>query len=295
MAIVGDLVIGRQGRFRLPVSGRYSAPADFRTAMPAGSTYTRTGGATGLTVAGTLTEFAADAPQRTDRGLALEPAATNLLLGSTFVGGTTFPAQWTEGIITGTSAPIASTILNTAYSQSATVQRAWFSQIVALLADSSYIFSCYVEAVTGTQGSFAFGTTLPAGASSDILSNPAVGRRTFGLTTAGTAGDGTIRTGLGASDNVTGTVIFSNPQFELGTVATSPIVTTSATATRGLPVFTEPVPAGFTKALLTYYDGTTTLVTGLLPGGMFDVATTVIGAGKGRFGVSELVTRLWQS
>jgi hypothetical protein len=267
---------------------------DFRATMPAGSTYTRTGAATGLTAAGTLTTFAADAPQRTDRGLALEPAATNILINSVFANsGGNRPTSWDEGIITGVSAPVASTILNTAFSQSGTVQRAWFSQTIALAANSSYIFSCYVEAVTGTQGSFAFGTTLPAGASSDILANPAVGRRTFALTTVGTAGNGTIRLGVGAAANVTGTAIFSNPQFELGTVATSPILTTSGTATRGLPVFTEPVPAGHTRALLTYADATTTLVTGLTPGGTFDVTAAVIGASKGRFGASELVSRTW--
>jgi hypothetical protein len=267
---------------------------DFRAAMPAGSTYTRTGAATGLTAAGTLTAFAADAPQRTDRGLALEPAATNILINSVFANsGGNRPTSWDEGIITGVSAPVASTILNTAFSQSGTAQRAWFSQTIALAANSSYIYSVYVEATTGTPGSVAYGTSLPAGASSNVLTNPVVGRGTFTLTTAGTAGNGTIRTGFGAAANATGSIILSNPQFELGTVATSPILTTSGTATRGLPVFTEPVPAGRTKALLTYADATTTLVTGLTPGGTFDVATTVLAASKGVFGVSELVTRVW--
>lgn len=43
-----------------------------------------------------------------------------------------------------------------------------------------------------------------------------------------------------------------------------------------------------------FVDATTTMVTGLTPGGTFDVATAVIGAGKGAFGVSELVSRRWQ-
>jgi hypothetical protein len=133
------------------------------------------------------------------------------------------------------------------------------------------------------------------GASSNIIANPAVGRRTFTLTTSLLAGNGTIRNGLGANANATGSITFSNPQFELGAVATSPILTTSGTATRGLPVLTEPVPVGRTKALLTYADATTTLVTGLTPGDTFEYAETVIAAGKGRFGVSELVSRTWQA
>jgi hypothetical protein len=267
---------------------------DFTSAMPAGSTYTRTGAATGLTAAGTLTAFAENAPQRTDRGLALEPAATNILINSVFANsGGNRPTSWDEGIITGVSAPVASTILNTAFSQSGTAQRAWFSQIVALLANSSYIYSVYVEATEGTPGSVAYGTTLPVGASSNVLVNPAVGRRTFTLTTSVLAGNGTIRTGLGASTNATGSITLSNPQFELGTVATSPILTTGATATRGLPVFTEPVPIGCSKAVLTYYDGTTSEATGLTPGDTFEYAEHAIAAGKGRFGVSELVSRRW--
>jgi len=34
-------------------------------------------------------------------------------------------------------------------------------------------------------------------------------------------------------------------------------------------------------------------VTGLTPGGTFDVTAAVIGASKGRFGASELVSRTW--
>jgi hypothetical protein len=95
-------------------------------------------------------------------------------------------------------------------------------------------------------------------------------------------------------DNVAGLFVWQ-AQLELGSVATSTIVTTAAQASRSLPVFTEPVPLGRTKALLTYYDGATTTVTGLTPGGTFDVATAVIAAGKGRFGASELVSRTWQA
>jgi len=279
-------------RYVVDLAGRF---IDFTQRMPAGSIYTRAGAATGLTLAGTLQAFAENEPQRTNRGLALEPAATNLLLNSAYAGGTTFPTSWDEGIITGTSAPVASTILNTAFSQSGTAQRAWFSQTVALAANSAYIFSFYVEATSGTTNSVAYGTSLPVGASSNIIANPAVGRRTFTLTTSLLAGNGTIRNGLGANANATGSIIFSNPQFELGTVATSPIVTTSGTATRGLPADALPVPAWATKAVMTYFDGSTSGPHAATPGSTFDYVTPAIAAGKGQFGVSELRTLVWQS
>jgi hypothetical protein len=309
MAIVGDLVIGRQGENRVPVSGRYSAPADFRVAMPAGSTYTRTGSATGLTLAGTLTEFAADVPQRTNRGLALEPASTNVLLNNVFDGGGAAPTKWSQPDGSGSSVATASVLIAgaSAYIQTATAQRPYLAQTVTV-GVGTYTLSFYVEAITGTiiainmllpvPGTATAGDTIwpvcPANPSGGLAGVIGVGRLDIQVPVTG-AGTLSVWAGVGAGSPATGSATFSLPVAEAGAVATSPILTTGSTATRGLPVFTEAVPAGFTKAMLTYYDGTTTLVSGLLPGGTLDVATAVIGAGKGRFGVSELVTRSWLS
>ncbi len=265
---------------------------DFRATMPAGSTYTRTGAATGLTLSGVLREFAANAPQRTDRGLALEPERTNLLLGSTFAGGGAAPTHWPQVLGTGTSGPVASSVLGTAYSQSAAAQRPFIAQAVALGANASLTLSVFIEATAGTPIVVAYMANGPAGSTTDYVINPGVGRSAIPITTT-TAGSGDMVLGLGGGEPVTASLTFSNPQLEVGAFATSPIPTTAAAVTRGLPVFTEPVPPARTKALLTYADGTTTLVTGLTPGGTFDVATAVIGAGKGRFGASELVSRTW--
>jgi hypothetical protein len=309
MAVVGDLVIGRQGASRLPVSGSYSAPADFRVAMPVGSTYTRTGAATGLTVAGLLSSFDADAPQRTDRGLALEPASTNLLLNNVFDGGGASPTSWTRPDGSGTSAPTASVLMAgaSAYIQTSTAQRPFLAQTVTVDV-GTHTLSFYVEAITGTiiainmifpvLGTATAGDTIwpvcPANPSGGLAGVIGVGRLDIQVPVTG-AGTLSVGAGVGAGSPTTGSATFSLPVAEAGAVATSPILTTGSTTTRGLPVFTEVVPADFTKALLTYYDGTTTLVSGLLPGGTLDVATAVIGAGKGRFGVSELVTRSWLS
>jgi hypothetical protein len=82
--------------------------------------------------------------------------------------------------------------------------------------------------------------------------------------------------------------------IQVGSFPSSPIFTTNAAATRGLPVFTEPVPSGRTRVLLTFADASTLLVEGLTPGASFDYVTPILAANKGRFGASELVTREWR-
>lgn len=313
MAVVGDLVIGRKSGIRLPVSGNASALVDFRTAMPAGSTYTRASAAMALTVAGVIQSCSVDAPQRTDRGLALEPAATNLLVRSQEFDN----ASWAKTNATVTAnvavAPDGTTTADLVIPSVANAQHRADQTPVSSAGDQIY-------SVFGSPGGYGFAllriglvginisfnlttgaiTGTEAGASPSVLAVAAGFYRTA-LAVTGVAANAIARTNVSATgadafagDGVSG-VNFWQAQLEAGSVATSPIVTTAAQATRALPVFTETVPTGNTKALLTYYDGTTTLVTGLPPGGTFDVATAVIGAGKGRFGVSELVTRLWLS
>ncbi len=280
---------------------------DFRSAMPSGATYTRAGAATGLTAAGTFTTFEANVPQRTNRGLALEPKATNLLVNNVFAGGGAAPTSWSQVGGSGASAPAASGLLTSvsAYAQSGTAERPFLAQTVSVDV-ATYTLSLYIEAITGTiiainMGMEAFGTAIfgttvypacPANPSGGLAGVLGVGRLDiqFPVTGAGTFG---AWIGLGAGSPATGSVTFSLPVLEANAAATSPVLTTGATATRALPVFTEVVPIGYTKALLTYADGTTTLVTGLTAGGTFDVATAVIGASKGRSGASELVSRRW--
>lgn len=298
-----------QGAYNWSAMGSLENTVNFTRAMPSGSTYTRTGAATGLTAAGLLTAFAADAPQRTDRGLAIEPAGTNLLLNSVFAGGGAAPTSWTRPSGTGTSAPAASSLLASvsAYAQSATAERPHLAQ-TATVGVGTHTLSFYVEAITGTIiainmvlqafGTATFGTTVypacPANPSGGLAGVIGVGRMDIQLpvSVGGTFG---AWVGVGAGSPATGSATFSLPVLEVSDRPTSPILTTGATATRGLPVFTEVVPAGRTKALLTYADGTTTLVTSLTPGGTFDYVAPIIAAGKGKFGASELVSRAWQA
>jgi hypothetical protein len=285
-----------------------AATQDFTSAAPEGSTYTRVGAATALTADGTVVHFASDVPQRTSRGLVLEPERTNLLVNNVLAGGAAAPTSWTRPVANGTSAPATSTVNTaaTAYEQTATAQRPFLSQTVNVGTASVYQFSIIVEAVTGglvaqdliqltSPPATAVSAFVPCSANPSGLFNGTVvpGVLVIQLTTLLVAGTVACRAGIGCSANATGTARFSTPQIELGASITSPISTTVAAATRGLPILTETVPVGYTKALLTYADATTTLVTGLTVGDSFEYAEHVIAAGKGRFGVSELVSRRW--
>lgn len=299
---------------------------DFRVAMPTGATYTRTGAASGLSLAGVMQAFAADAPQRTTRGLAIEPAATNRALYST----DTSNAEWlavrassTPGQpdpFGGTNAALitADGTAGSHYNSATSVS------VVPYVSGEIYSFSRMVK--KGTQSLVqltASGAPFGSGQYANFDLN--AGTLTASAGTTGTPtilalGDGWywISMALAAtasangatavvalissgsdtrlpSSTLTTTFYDFGAQQVAGAVATSLIPTTSAAVTRGLPVFTEVVPSGRTKALLAFADGTTALSSGLTPGGTFDEAAAVVAAGKGAFGVSELVSRTWQA
>jgi hypothetical protein len=284
---------------------------DFRAAMPAGSTYTRVGAATALTAAGIIQTFADNAPQRTDRGLALEPAATNLLVRSQEFDN----ASWvnTNATVTANAAvaPDGTTTADaliadlvdgqhrnnqTPTSSAGTQTLSVFGRPLSYkfvtlrigTAGGGVIFNTETGAIVGSEG----GTTPSIVAAANSFYRCAVA-------ITGNAANAIARINTSPTTNITfagdGTsgAYLWQAQLELGSVATSPIVTTGTTASRSLPVFTEAVPIGCSKAVLTYYDGTTSEATGLTPGDTFEYAEHVIAAGKGRFGVSELVSRRW--
>jgi hypothetical protein len=291
-----------QGVYNWSSLGALEDTANFTRVMPYGATYTRTGVATGLTTAGLVTSFAADAPQRTDRGLALEPASTNIVprFAPTV-------AQLSLGLnasdTTAPSSPPISDLNWIALNNTSSIAVAY--QTLTVTGSTAYSISVLVETPDGTQpvasstsltGDFNFvagGVTDAAPTFGYTRLSGNVWRVTAAIVTPGvpTTNDGIIR----HSTQNTRALKFAGFQLVTGAVAGSPIVTTGSALARSLPVFTEVVPAGRTKALLTYADATTTLVTGLTPGGTFDVATTVIAASKGRFASSELVTRVWQA
>jgi len=312
---------------------KYLDTTYFQNGMPSGSTYTRTGQATGLTTAGLISTFAADTPQRTDRGLLLEPAATNLVAYSNDVSGT----GWTLSTANG-SQPVGSgstlNVATDAYGNVAADFVAEFTNTGEHLAfpnlDTSvarHVVSYMLKASTRTKARVQIGRALATnGAFVDVdLSAGTIGAVTNegtgftgvsaqivalanGFYRVSVVADVTAAGNVAAyvqpldasgaasytGDGVSGIILGGADRSVMSTV-TSPIVTSGATATRGLPVFTEPVPAGRTKALLTFADDSTLLVESLTPGGTLDYVTPVVTAGKGRFGISELVTRKWEA
>lgn len=298
---------------------------DFRTAMPAGSTYTRTGAASGVSLAGLVESFAADAPQRTTRGLALEPARTNLLIRSAEFDN----ATWTKVLCTttanATTAPDGTLtadkmIPNAAAANGAaatyqTITKAAVATTYTVTLFAKFAGHPFVSILCRDSASSANNASVTFNAETGAITTAAAAAGTFSAASSPAAialADGwflfrlTFTSGTEVNfrvnaiprdivgDGVSGVFLWG-AQLEAASDGSSYIPTTTATATRGLSVFTETVPAGRTKALLTYADATTTLVTGLTPGGTFDVATAVIGAGKGRSSASELVTRVWQA
>ncbi len=293
-----------------------AATQDFKWALPVGSTYTRVGAATALTADGTVVEVAADVPQRTSRGLVLEPAATNLALrhhAMEVSPWATLNATVTANAI---AAPDGTTTAEKVV-ETATTGAHGIYQTCVTVAGQAYTQSCYAKAaersfLVMTEGNNVTSTAvfnLSTGVVSTVTGNGspsaaivALGngwyRCSLTFTPIALSANLQIRASNAASSSAyagtAGSGIYAwGAQFELGTYASSGIHTTTTTAVRSLPVFTEIVPIGYTKALLTYADASTTLVTGLTAGGTFDVATAVVGASKGRFGASELVSRRW--
>jgi hypothetical protein len=289
---------------------------DLRFAMPDGSTYTRTGAATGATAAGVIQSFAADASQRTDRGLAIEPARTNLALRSQEMA--TSPWITLNATVTAdaVAAPDGTTTADKIVETTANGAHGIY-QTCATTAGQPYTQSCFAKAaertfLVMTEGNNVTSTAvfnLSTGVVSSVTGNGSPSAAIVALgdgwywcsltftPIAATANLQIRASNAASSGGYTGTAgsgIYAwGAQFELGSYASSGIPTTAASVTRGLPVFTEPVPPGRTRARLTYADLTTTLVSELAPAGTFDVATAVINASKGRFGASELVSRTW--
>jgi hypothetical protein len=168
----------------------------------------------------------------------LPTSRTNSFWNSLLTGGGAAPTGWTQPTATGTSTPGASTLggPGTAYTQTATAQRPYLSQTVTLNANTSYCFSMLVEAVSGgLTAQEVLGGALPSGTITYPVcpANPsgtAAGTLTTGilttiLTIGATSGATTLRCGIGTVAAGTGTIRFSHPQVELGTVRTSFIPT----------------------------------------------------------------------
>ena len=173
-------------------------------------------------------------------------ARTNSVVNSLFVGAGAAPTSFVQLFATGTSAPVASTSggPGAAYSQTATAARPVFrpSVAIAVLASTTYTASIIVEDVSSglAANQLLSPQAMPAGATSVYpvcSANPSGGLSGIlkpgillaQIVVAGTAGTFELRMGLGATSATTGTVRFSHPQVEQGTVRTSWISTGAAT------------------------------------------------------------------
>lgn len=313
-----------QGFYNWSSMGVLENTANFTLGMPAGSTYTRTGAATGLALDLTPEEFAADVPQQTNRGLALELEATNSLSNSVAAGavvGTpgTLPTGWPTNLggltftVTGTGTEDGIDYVEVRFSGTTTgaLFNLRFGADTAVPAAIGQVWngSAFVRLVGGTLTNVTTidihllernvaGISVARNGTPFTPTNAALKTqryqhtRTFSEVTTAFAQTAVLATcGVGVAIDMT--LRIGWPQLERN-VMTGPIVTNGAPVTRGLPLFSEPVPADRTKALLTYIDDSTTLVETLTPGDTFDYTDTVITAGKGAYGVSELASRVWQ-
>lgn len=252
----------------------------FTDSIPPAVSYSRTGPSTALTTGATISTFAANVPPITNRGLLIEPAATNLLLNSEWGGGAAPPTNWTNS---GTPTGAASTLLPSvqALTFATSASRVWIVQIVTTTGGVAYAVSCFVESVTGTiqanqviNSGLASPITWPvcsANPSGGATGQVQAGRLVAIFTPAG--GTDQVRFGAGVTANQTATVRLSLPQVEL-TSPSSPIPTTGSALARGLPTISRTVPAGRTIARATYGTANTvTEITGLTPGASFDLVT----------------------
>lgn len=303
---------------------------DFRAFMPPEVTYSRTGPATALTSAGVLTAFADNEPQRTDRGLVLEPARTQTAGNNSFAGvsagalttNTPFgTGGWLNPVIT---SGMTVTVLGTGSTNgvawidirvqgtpagsphfSLEYQTAALSPAAAI--DQTWVNSIYAAVVGGSvanNGSITLrgyarngSTVLATRIGNDIRSS---------LTSSLQRFDASLTLQSATTDKSTGLIAFSGsgvaldytirlglPGWQLGATLRSPIITSGTVQTRGLPTCTAPVPGGRTQARLTYADGSTSTSTGLTPGATFDITAAALAADKARFNASELQRLDW--
>jgi hypothetical protein len=174
------------------------------------------------------------------RGLLIEATVTNLCLNGSMAYTATAPTNWARGFSGCTVASVNSTTFSgeKAWSISATAtgQRDLLEQVISLAANTTYTVSVYLEAVTGTTATFAYMTSLPAGATSETIVNPSSGRVSFTVTVGATAGSGTVRIGIGSATgtgvSADASVRFSHVQVEASSGASSYIPTGASTATR---------------------------------------------------------------
>ena len=252
-----------------------------------GLTYSRTGAATAWRKDGTLAEFAPNVMRRTDAGVTIEGQRTNLLLNSALAGGATVTGWSNWASPTHSDSP--STVLGTVRARSFSVTNARdiinaTGSEVNMAPGVQYCLSVTVESIsagipareilhhgfTPSDASLSY-PVCPANPSGGAMGIVQPGRLHILVTSATGGSAKQWRIGLGAIANVTGTARLSLPQLELGTRASTPIITTGAAATVGADNLALVLPAGVT-AYRADYNGNQ-VAQGVAAQGAFDLAT----------------------
>lgn len=270
---------------------RGGLPLPFTASLPSGVTYSRAGTVMAPDAAGLVTAFAADAPPRSDLGLLLETAATNLALRSQEIG----TAPWSAAFATFTAnagvAPDGTTTADAIISAANNNQHR--TDQTTTIAAAQHTFSVYLKANgynyawlrIGSVGAyFNLSTGVASNADSGITARTVQAANGFWrciITVATSAANATLRintfetaaTPTFTGDGVSGLLAWG-AQLETGAVASSYIPTAGSTAGRSLPTAAIPVPTGFTRVRAIYGSSLTSVVVGgLTPGGSLDLVT----------------------
>ncbi|KQX35343.1 hypothetical protein ASD04_14990 [Devosia sp. Root436] len=215
--------------------------------------------------AGVLVPFAADEPRITDVGILIEPAATNLCLWSNDIANAAYVltsgASKTSDVI---AAPDGSMTGDMVTYGDGTLAFQMY-QIIPVAEGTQYTYSYYARLGTklrnryaiynNTAGAWIVTEAIATGVTSGAWTRVKV---TF-TTPAGCTGIRVYPDRFTANiDGPTGSTIYIwGQQLEAGPAASSPIETTSSTATRAADAITVALPSGTHDLILTFDDNST--------------------------------------
>lgn len=260
---------------------------NFTSAIPGGVTVVSSPAGYAPTSSGTLTAFTANAGRRTDLGLMVEPAATNICLQSQTLDNGTWSRTNLSGVTADTTAaPDGTTTAEKLVEDGLTNAHA-ISQIITTTA-APYTFSAYIKPA-GRNFCALYETSAAKGSYFNVSSPAALGilngtptsvritalgngwclcEITLTLTASSTVNifDSINGSAFNYGGDGSSGVYAWGAQLELGTKATSAITTTTASATRTAENIQFTVPAGITNLTYTFDDNSTQLVSGVSAG-----------------------------
>lgn len=233
------------------ILGHRPSAYDATKVIPIEIPFTRNSVAMRRNKAGLWEQVAANVPRLnwnvggTEASWLNEPFATNIALGSQLLDLVTYWLSNPSGTIAdqGISPLFAASSNVHSWLFTASSQRPFLYQNVALVNASVYTFSFNCESITGSLAyddcvvAFSSGTAI----SSVVIKNNGVVKSGTDIVTVGLieytftcnySGSHEFRFGIGVPDVRTGTLQASQPQLETGSVATSPIITAGSAVTR---------------------------------------------------------------